>query len=203
MARSKPIVYVVDDSPSVREALRWLIESVRLKVRTFASAHAFLKAIRDDQVGCLVLDVRMPEMSGLELQREMNHRGIRIPVIIVTGHGDVKIAVRAMKAGAFDFLEKPFDEQTLIELIQRAVAHDAKEARKRTCAREMHARLDSLTAREKQILGLVVAGKSSKAIGFALKVSRKTVEFHRANIMHKLQVRSVARLASLVSFFEA
>ena len=197
MAKSKSVVHVVDDDAAVRDALRWLLSSVKLTVRAYPSAQIFLKTYKPSESGCVLLDVRMPEISGLELQQELNRLDIDLPVIIITGHGDVNTAVRAMKAGAFDFIEKPFNDQAVIDSVQAAVTRSIRQSRKRGEERELAARLNSLTAREKEILRLIVTGKSGKAISFALKLSQRTVEFHRANIMRKLAVRSVAELASM------
>jgi FixJ family two-component response regulator len=199
MAAPKPVVYVVDDSRSVRDALGWLFRSVKLPVRTFASAAAFLTAFRDDRPGCLVLDVRMPGMSGLELLEELKARDIALPVVVLTGHADVKMAVRAMKGGAFDFIEKPFVDQELLDIVQRAVQRSYASFGKRPNRREIAERLASLTSREREVLQLVVEGKTNKAISRKLRISVKTIEFHRAHMMRKMQARSVAELATEVA----
>ena len=149
MSGSEPTVFVVDDDRSVRDSLDWLISSVHLRVAADASAAEFLEAYRPGQPGCLLADVRMPELSGLELQRELARRAIGIPVIIITGHGDVQMAVRAMKAGAFDFIEKPFNDQVLVEVVQRAVRLSLDTGHERARLAEMAARIDLLTPRER------------------------------------------------------
>lgn len=196
-----PTVFVVDDDEAVRKSLAWLIGSIGLAVQTYGSADAFLAAWTQEQPGCLVLDVRMPGMSGLELQEALVQRGSSLPVIIITGHADVPMAVRALKAGAIDFIEKPVNDQTLLDRIQEAVkrsqtacAEQARRARVRTL-------LARLTPRERQVAELVAAGKPNKVIAFELDLSMKTVEVHRHNLMDKLEVAGVAELARL--FMEA
>src|SRR5579859_2056773 len=173
-------VFVVDDDEGVRNSLRFLLKSVGLTTRTLASASEFLEVYKPSQPGCLVLDVRMPGMSGLELQQQLNLRGAVIPVIFVTGHGDIPMAVEAMQQGAFDFLQKPFRDQDLIDRIQRALERDAHN---RT-ALEQHAkireRLESLTPREREVLTLMTRGKPNKVMAAELGVSQRTVEIHRA-----------------------
>ena len=192
-----PTVYVVDDDPAMRSSLRWLIESVGLSVRTCSSAREFLATYRDGEPGCLVLDVRMPGMSGLDLQAELSRQHIDIPILIITGYAEVPLAVRAMKAGAFDFIEKPFSDQTLLDRIRAAVARD-EVARRRRVAREMvQARMRLLTPRERDVMERVVAGKSNKVIASDLNLSMKTVEVHRAHVMEKLQADSLAELIRL------
>jgi two-component system response regulator FixJ len=193
-----PIVYVVDDDPAMRSSLRWLIESVGLTVRTCASAQEFLSTYQATDPGCLVLDVRMPGMSGLDLQAELGQRKIHIPILIITGYAEVPLAVRAMKAGAFDFIEKPFSDQTLLDRIRAAVAHDEVLRRRRTARRKIEELLSFLTPREHDVLNRVVTGKSNKVIAFELSLSTKTVEVHRAHVMEKLKADSLADLIRLV-----
>lgn len=188
------MVYVVDDDPAMRSSLRWLIESVGLVVCTCASAQEFLNTYDPSQPGCLVLDVRMPGMSGFDLQQVLLQRQITIPIVIITGYAEVPLAVRAMKAGAFDFIEKPFSDQTLLDRIRAAVAQDEETRRRATVRAELEARLRLLTARERQVLLRVVAGKSNKQIAAELNLSPKTVEVHRAHVMEKLKVASLADL---------
>lgn len=190
----EPTVFIVDDDPAIRKSLRWLIESVGLDVEAFASAQEFLAAYTADRPGCLVLDVRMRGMSGLELQDVLRERGCTIPVIIVTGYGDVPMAVRAMKAGAVYFIEKPVSDQVLLEQIERAIIEDARTRRGRSERRMIHQRIESLTPREREVLKLVVAGRSSREIADDLGVSPKTVDAHRAKIMQKMHARSVPHL---------
>lgn len=202
MTDSPSTVFVIDDDPAIRDSLHWLVASVDLEVETYASGQAFLDAYRWDRTGCLLVDVRMPGMSGLDLQAEVKKRGIQLPVIIITGHGDVEMAVRAMKAGAFDFIQKPFNDQTLLELVQKAV--DISVARHREAAEQAHIQrqLGQLTPRERQVLDRIVAGDPNKAIAQHLGRSEKTVEFHRAKVMEKMQARSLAELMRKVMIAE-
>ena len=192
-----PVVYVVDDDPAMRSSLRWLIESVGLVVRTCASAQEFLSTYQPNDPGCLVLDVRMPGMSGLDLQNVLAERKIEIPILIITGYAEVPLAVRAMKAGAFDFIEKPFSDQTLLDRIRAAVSQDEVARQRRTLRSEVQARLRLLTAREHDVLNGVVAGKSNKVIAAELGLSTKTVEVHRAHVMDKVKATSLADLIRL------
>jgi two-component system, LuxR family, response regulator FixJ len=196
-ASSGPIVYVVDDDPAMRSSLRWLIESVGLVVHTCASAQEFLQMYHVGDPGCLVLDIRMPGMSGLDLQAELTERQIHIPVLIITGYAEVPLAVRAMKAGAFDFIEKPFSDQTLLDRIRAALVQDAVARRQRTTRQEVQARLRLLTGRERDVLAGVVTGKSNKQIAAAIGLSPKTVEVHRSHVMEKLKADSLAELIRL------
>ena len=198
MKERTPTVYIVDDDDAIRSALRLLLKSVGLAAATVASAQEFLATYDPQQPGCLILDVRMPGMSGLELQQQLNLRGAIIPVIFITGHGDVPMAVEAMQQGAFDFLQKPFRDQDLIERIQRALAKDQTgraELRERTRIKE---RLESLTAREREVLELVTSGKPNKIMAADLGVSQRTVEIHRARVMEKMRASSLAQLVRMV-----
>ena len=203
MPAQTPTVFVVDDDEGVRNSLRFLLKSVGLATQTLASASEFLDFYKPSQPGCLVLDVRMPGMSGLELQQQLNLRGAVIPVIFITGHGDIPMAVEAMQQGAFDFLQKPFRDQDLIDRIQRALERDA---RNRT-ALEQHARirerLDSLTPREREVLALMTRGKPNKIMAAELAVSQRTVEIHRARVMEKSGAASLAQLVRMVLDLEA
>src|SRR5215831_15832690 len=192
----QPTVYVVDDDPAMRSSLRWLIESVGLTVRTCASAQDFLRTYEGDP-GCLVLDMRMPGMSGLDLQAELAARKIHIPILIITGYAEVPLAVRAMKGGAFDFIEKPFSDQALLDRIRAAVALDEEARHHRVARQEVASRLRLLTARERDVLSRVVTGKSNKVIAAELRLSTKTVEVHRAHVMEKLKADSLADLIRL------
>jgi len=194
---SEPTVFIVDDDQAVARSLRWLIEIVRLGVETFASAQAFLDNYDSSKPGCLVLDVRMPGISGLELQERLAARRINIPIIFITGHGDVQMAVRALQAGAFDFVEKPFNDQDLLDRIQKAIAFDAERRGKEAQRAQLQALFTSLTAREREVLDLVVEGLSNKAIANTLGLSAKTVEVHRAKVMEKMHARSIADLVKL------
>ncbi len=189
---SEPTVFVVDDDQSVRDSLRWLIESTGLAVETYPTARAFLDAHVEDRPGCILLDVRMPGISGLELQEQLTKQSLCQPIIIVTGHGDVQMAVRAMKFGAFDFVEKPFNDQLLLERIHQAIGEDTRRRERHAEVAEIRRRIDRLTPREREVLELVVAGKLSKQIAVELGLSEKTVEVHRAHIMSKMQADNVA-----------
>lgn len=192
--RQQPTVHIVDDDPAIRKSLRWLIESIGLPVVLHPSAQAFLDAYDPSVPGCVVLDVRMPGMSGLDLQEKLRELELEIPVIIVTGYGDVPMAVRAMKAGAVDFIEKPVSDQVLLDHIQRAIAADLDNHQRRARSAEVLQRVEKLTRRERQVMALVIAGKSSREIAEELGVSFKTVEAHRAKIMKKMEAKSVPHL---------
>jgi two-component system, LuxR family, response regulator FixJ len=195
--RDEQTVFVVDDDETMRGSLRWLLESLKLNVQTYASAQDFLTVYDPAQPGCLVLDVRMPDISGLQLHEILRQRQIHIPIILITGHGDISMAVHAMKAGAFDFIEKPFHDQALLERIQQGLAMDARQ-RCETAEREKTIeRLNSLTPRESEVLEGVVSGKSNKTLATELGISIKTVEVHRARVMEKMEVDSVAELTTL------
>ena len=196
--KSPPTVFVVDDDESVRGSLRFLLRSAGLESRAFASAPEFLAAYDPAQPGCVVLDVRMPGMSGLELQQELNLRGAVLPVIFITGHGDVPMAVEAMQHGAHDFLQKPFRDEDLIERIRRALAKDAKARAALEQHKSIRARLDSLTPREREVLGLMARGKPNKIMAHELGVSQRTVEIHRARVMEKSGASSLAELVRMV-----
>lgn len=198
----EPIVYIVDDDEAMRTSLKWLIESVGLRVLTFASAQAFLAADAPSHAGCLVVDVRMPGMSGLDLQAHLAKRDCRLPVIIITGHGDVAMAVRAMKAGALDFIEKPFNDETLLNSIQRGLDLDATQRRQRLRRADIAARLAQLTPREQEVMALVTDGRANKEIAATLGVSAKTVEAHRARVMDKMQAASLADLVRMALIAE-
>ncbi len=184
-------VYVVDDDDAVRDALAMLFRTAGLKVVTFASARAFLENKRLDPVACLVLDIRMPGMSGLALQEALAARGQRMPIIFITGHGDIPMAVNAVKNGAYDFIEKPFDDSLLLSQVLKALAPSSAQT---PSEHDIGDRLALLSDREREVLELVLEGKPSRQIGEELCISVKTVEFHRARIMQKLQVRSAAEL---------
>ncbi|MFA7241341.1 MAG: response regulator [Sulfuricellaceae bacterium] len=190
----RPTVFVVDDDEDMRDSILWLLESVNLYAEAYAGAGAFLQACDPQREGCLLLDVRMPGMSGMELLEQLGSCGIHLPVIILTGHGDVPMAVRALKHGAFDFLQKPFNGQELLDQINAALRQDAERHRQRREMHVLHAHYEALTHREAEVMELVVAGNSSKAIGQKLGISPKTVDIHRANIMRKLDVHTIAEL---------
>jgi len=199
--RHEPQVHVVDDDAAVRDSLRWLMESVGIAVSTYDSAQAFLSA-SDQAAGCVLLDVRLRDQSGLELHRRLKDRGFRLPIIFITGHGDIAMAVEAMKNGAADFVTKPFDDQRLLETVQRAMAAARESAEKDRQREEVRRRLEALSPRERQVLDRVVAGKLNKTIADELNISAKTVEAHRAHLMEKMQARNVADLLRQVAFLE-
>ena len=190
-------IFVVDDDAGLRASLRWLFESLNVEVETYGAAREFLQNYGSDRSGCLVLDVRMPEISGLELQRILNEQDSHIPVIFVTGYGDVPMAVRAMKAGALDFIEKPFHDQDLLERVQQALKIDAHRRLEEERQRMARNRLDALTSREHEVMEKVVCGKANKMIAAELGISMKTVEVHRARVMEKLEVHSPFELANV------
>ncbi len=186
-----PLVHVVDDDEALRDSLRWLLESAGHRVATYTSAESFLETDAAEQGGCLLLDIRMPGMSGLELQDELKRRGHAIPIIFITGHGDVPMAVNAVKKGALEFIEKPFNDQALLVLIDNALAIDAATRRRAT-------RFKKLSHREREVMDCIVAGKRNQDIAAELTISIKTVEAHRAAVMRKMRVDSLAALVKLV-----
>jgi two-component system, LuxR family, response regulator FixJ len=190
-------VYVVDDDEAVRDSLEILLETSGFRARSFGSALAFLEAAGTLSPGCLVADVRMPEMDGLELQERLNEAGLRFPVIIITGHGDVPIAVRAMKAGAVDFIEKPFANESILESIRLALARLEQTAEQDAAAAAANARLALLTPRERQVLEGLVAGLPNKTIAYDLEISPRTVEIYRARVMDKMAAGSLPELVRL------
>jgi two-component system, LuxR family, response regulator FixJ len=198
MKERQPSVFVVDDDDAVRSSLRLLLKSVGLPAATFASAREFLATYEPDLPGCLVLDVRMPGMSGLELQQQLNLRGAVLPVIFITGHGDIPMAVEAMQHGAFDFLQKPFRDQDLIDRVQRALALDTANRAELREKVDIRRRLESLTPREREVLRLVSLGKANKVMAAELGVSQRTVEIHRARVMEKMGAGSLAQLVRMV-----
>lgn len=196
-------VYVVDDNAAVRRFLSGLIRSVGLRVETYATAQEFLDAYEAGSPGCLLLDIRMPGMSGLELQAELERREIDLPVIILTGHGDVKVAVHAMKAGAVDFIEKPFNNELLLHGLQKAIADSLRSGGARLRRQEILQRVETLTNRERQVLDIVAAGETNKGVARRLGISEKTVEIHRAKVMEKMQAKSLAELVKMAGVLEA
>ncbi|MEE9358215.1 response regulator transcription factor [Candidatus Vondammii sp. HM_W22] len=194
---NKATVFVVDDDQAMRNSLKWLIESVGMNVEVFGSADEFIRNYYPGRAGCLLLDVRMPGMSGIELQEYFVEQQIRIPVIIITGHGDVPMAVRAMKVGAVDFIEKPFNDELLLDSIRNALIIDVEQRSLQAERSEIAARLAALTPREHQVMEMVTNGRANKEIALALGVSAKTVEAHRARVMEKMQANSLAELVKM------
>ncbi len=193
-----PRIFVVDDDEAIRDSLLILLQAAGFaNIVAYASARDFLAEAMPQAGECLLLDVRMPDMDGLELQQELNRRGVRLPVIVMTGHGDVPIAVRAMKAGASDFIEKPFSDELLLDCVRRARNRAAEAGRESAETEETRRRLESLTPRERQVLHGMVAGKPNKAIAFDLSISPRTVEIHRARVMEKMQARSLSALVRM------
>jgi len=193
-----PTVYVVDDDSSTRELIGWLMKRNGIEAQVFADARAFLRVYRPELPGCLVLDLNMPGMNGLELQQYLNEQGVVMPVIFLSGRADVPKAVRAVKEGAIDFLEKPFDYKQLVSLVQKCFERDASRRAERARRRAMAERLAQLTQREREVLELVVKGKLNREIAEALDISVKTVEAHRARLMEKVGCDSVAELVQAV-----
>lgn len=197
--KTAQLIYIVDDDETVLDATGLLVESMGFEVKTFRSAIEFLNAYSSDMRGCLILDVRMPEMSGMELQRELNSRKFTMPVIFITGHGDVPMAVEAMKHGAVDFLEKPYNDQKLLDNINKALEIDALNFAKREETALVEQSLKKLTPREHEVMNRVVSGESNKVIAIELGLSERTIEIHRSRVMSKMNCKSVAALVSLVS----
>ena len=202
MPGPEPTVFVVDDDAAVRDSLRWLVSSVQLPVKTFETADAFLAELTPRAFGCVLIDVRMPGMSGLQLQEVLKERAADLAVIIVTAHADVPMAIRAMKAGAVEFIEKPFNDQHVIELISAAIAKNAAALRTLEQSHEIQRRLESLTARENQVFQRIVAGHPNKVIAHDLKLSQKTIEIHRAKVMRKMRAKSFADLVTMSTKLE-
>jgi FixJ family two-component response regulator len=197
MGEEKGIVFVVDDDPSMRRSLESLLKSVGHDVRLFASAPEFMQAVRDDAPGCIVLDVRLPGMSGLTFQQELAKARVALPIIFVTGHGDVPMSVRAMKAGAVEFLTKPFDDQVLLDAVHAALERDRVRRREEASLASLQARYEDLTERERQVMGHVVTGRVNKRIAAELGLSVVTVKVHRGQVMRKMQAKSIAELVRM------
>ena len=194
---SSPLIYIVDDDDSMREAIELLLRTVGYQTVPYGRASEFLAKYNPEQHAVLVLDVRMPEMSGLEVQQQLNRAGAMLPVIFMTGHGDIPMAVQAMKDGAFDFLTKPFRDQDLIDRINTALKQDKENRAQIEKHADLRRRAESLTAREREVMALVVDGKANKVIAIDLGLSERTVEIHRANVMEKMGARSIAHLVKM------
>jgi FixJ family two-component response regulator len=197
MTDSAAIVFVVDDDPSVRRSLKRLIKSAGFTVESFASAQEFLERPRPDIPGCLVLDIHMPGVSGLDLQDELAAAEVNLPIIFLTGYGTVPASVRAMKAGAVDFLEKPVDDRALVDAIQHAVERNRRARREQAEIKEIQGRVDSLSPREREVFSLLLTGMLNKQIAFELGTTEKTIKVHRGRVMEKMQAGSMAELARL------
>ena len=194
----QPTVFLVDDDAGARKSLRFLVESIGLHVETYDSAVQYLDSYEPDKPGCLVLDVRMPRMSGLELQQKLADSGIRIPIIFVSGHADIGMASRAFRAGAFDFVEKPVNNQELLERIQQALERDTKWRQEARRDDEVQSRLDRLTPREREVLDLILEGKSIKQLAFRFEISIQTAAKHRSRILDKMRVQNDVELVQMV-----
>ena len=194
---SEPTVFVVDDDEAVRKMLRWLMESVNLQVEEYTSADDFLASYQPNQVGCILLDVRMPGMSGPDLQKQLSQGNSELAVIILTGHGDVPMAVSAMKNGAFDFVEKPFNNQKLLDIVQKGITESVRIRDNRSDQKKHEVKLSVLTARERQVFDLVVAGKTNKSVSQHLDITQKTVQVHRSKMMEKLEAHSLSDLINI------
>ena len=192
-------VYLVDDDEAIRDSLSWLLQSRSLQCQTYSSAESFLAAWTPELCGCLLLDIRMREMSGLELFDRLLERGNRLPVIFLTGHGDVPMAVGALKKGAFDFVEKPFDDNQLVNRVLEAVELDNNRRATAASSDSLNERLARLTSREQQVMELILAGKFNKVVADELQISMRTVEVHRANLFEKMGVRTAVELSQLMS----
>lgn len=203
MASSEATVFIVDDDEAVRDSLGLLLRSVGYRARCYAGARDFLKAFDPRDYGCLVLDIRMPGMTGLELQKHLADIGCNIPIVFITGHGDIPMAVEAVRQGAVDFLQKPFEDQELVDRINDALMQAAEQREGELERLQILDRIESLTAREKQVMGQVVLGKANKVIAGDLGVSQRTVEIHRARVMEKMQANSLAHLVRMVMVAES
>ena len=191
------LVHVIDDDPAVRDSLAFLLETANLSPRTYDSAVDFLEALPEVTSGCVVTDVRMPEMTGIELVRRLKGQGFRLPIVMITGHADVPLAVEAMKAGVADFIEKPFDDEVLLAAIHAALRDGEKDRQGAAEVAEICARMDILSGREREVLGGLVAGHANKVIAFDLGISPRTVEIYRANVMTKMKAASLSELVRM------
>ena len=196
---SSAVAHILDDDLAVRDALKWLLQSRGVQSQTWETAEAFLAVAGSELCGCLLLDVRMPGMSGIELFDRMKPLNCRLPVIFLTGHGDVPMAVQALKDGAFDFVEKPYDDNALVDKVLSAFAHDEKRGARDSAVLLVRSRLAQLTHREQQVMGLILAGKLNKVIADELSIAMRTVEVHRSHIFEKMQVRSAVELSQALT----
>jgi FixJ family two-component response regulator len=196
-AEAAPIVFIVDDDLSVRRTTERLVRTAGFNVQAFTSGREFLKSPRPEGPACLILDVRMPGLDGMQLQKELTQSGINIPIIFITGHGDIPMSVRAMKAGAVEFLTKPFRSQSLLEAIRSAIERDRSAFKVRSESEELRERYQQLTAREREVMTLVVTGMLNKQVAGELATTERTIKFHRANIMQKMQAESLADLVRI------
>jgi RNA polymerase sigma factor (sigma-70 family) len=192
-----PVVYIIDDDASVREGVEDLLRSVGLGVQTFGSTQEFLQSKRPDRPGCIVLDVRLPGPSGLEFQRTLSNSDIQLPIIFITGHGDISMSVRAIKSGAVEFLTKPLREQELLDAVQTAIERDRSQRQEAQIVAELRARFNSLTAREREVFALVVTGRPNKQVAAQLDLSEMTVKVHRSQITRKMQAKSLIDLVRM------
>jgi two-component system response regulator FixJ len=193
----EPIIYVIDDDEAVRQSLEFLLKTAGMTVRSFDSAKAFLDILPEIRSGCIVTDVRMPDITGIDLLRRVKEFGVDIPVLVITGHGDISLAVEAMKIGAVDFLEKPFDDDTLLDAVRASLSRTADTAERNAALTEIQDRLAALSNRERQVLEGLVAGKANKVIAFDLGISPRTVEIYRANLMTKMAANSLSDLVRM------
>ncbi len=198
MTDKTPIVFIVDDDSAVLDSIGLLMKSVGLEAKLFESAQSFLDSYSTEQSGCLVLDVRMPGISGLDLQAKLIELGCILPIIFITGHGDIPMAVKAMQDGAVDFLQKPFRDQELLDRVQNAIEEDSKNRSQHFEKHNIEQRLAALTEREHQVLDMIIAGKANKLIAADLGLSQRTIEIHRAHILEKMQTRSLAHLVRMI-----
>jgi two-component system response regulator FixJ len=201
--RSEPVVHVIDDDDAARDALRFLLEAAGLTARVYESAAAFLERLDQIEPGCVITDVRMPEISGIELLQRLKNTAVRLPVIVITGHGDIALAVEAMKLGAIDFFEKPYDDEALLAAVRPALSRQEDESKRASLKIEIQTRFAVLTTREAQVLKGLVAGKPNKIIAFDLEISPRTVEIYRANVMTKMKAASLSELVRMAILTDA
>jgi two-component system, LuxR family, response regulator FixJ len=194
---AQPVVHIIDDDEGLRESLAFLLRTAALEVRSFESAKAFLETLPDAALGCVITDVRMPDMSGIELLRRLKELKIGVPVIVITGHGDVALAVEAMKVGAADFFEKPFDDDLLVASVRAALRQQEDQTKRGTERAEIEHRISTLSPREKDVLAGLIEGRANKQIAFDLGISPRTVEIYRANLMNKMQANSLSDLVRM------